>query len=220
MTLNVGAADEWPLPIPVAKDEAGWFFDTATGLDEMLSRRIGRNELSTIQVCLAIVDAQREYASTDVTGEGLLQYASKVNSDPGTKDGLYWPAGPGEPLSPLGELVAEATAEGYTLEHGNPPRPYHGYYYHILREQGPAAPGGAMNFMAHGHMIGGFGVVAWPAEYGNSGLKTFIASHHGVVYERDLGEHTSRAAKSLRAFNPETGWARSDTTQQLKPEEN
>jgi hypothetical protein len=216
MTLEVGAND-WPLPIPLVNDGSGWYFDTAAGLDELLSRRIGRNELSTIQVCLAVVDAQREYASQDFAGDGLLQYARRVNSDPDKKNGLFWPVGPGEPESPLGELIARAAAEGYTAERFVSPQPYHGYYYRILTEQGPAAPGGAMTYLAGEHMIGGFGVVAWPADYGNSGLKTFIVSHHGVVYERDLGDNTDRIARAMRAFNPEVGWEPSDTTEQIPP---
>jgi len=219
MTLEVGAT-EWPMPIPVVNGKDGWYFDTLAGLDEVLSRRIGRNELSTMQVCLAIVDAQREYASKDSDDDGLLEYARKVKSDPGQKNGLYWPVPPGEAQSPLGELVAEATLEGYTLSRpASPRRPYHGYHYRLLTEQGPAAPGGAMKFVAGEDMIGGFGVVAWPAEYANSGLKTFIVSHHGVVYERDLGDGTDRAALSMQAFNPDSGWERSDTTQALTASE-
>lgn len=217
MSLEVGPTD-WPMPIPVVQGKKGWYFDTAAGLDELLSRRIGRNELSTIQVCLAIADAEREYASHDFAGDGFLQYARQVNSDPGKKNGLYWPVADGEPPSPLGELVALATAEGYSTTHpSGRPQPYHGYYYRILTEQGPAAPDGQLNFLAQGHMIGGFGVVAWPAEYGNSGLKTFIVSHHGVVYERDLGDDTDRIVSRMRAFNPEPGWEPSDMTEQLAP---
>jgi hypothetical protein len=211
--LEVGSTD-WPLPVPVVQGEQGWYFDTAAGLDEVLSRRIGRNELSTIQVCLAIIEAQREYAAADFAGEGWGEYARKVNSDPGKRNGLYWPVAPGETESPLGELVAQATAEGYEVaDFVNPPQPYHGYFYRILTGQGPAAHGGAMNFVVQDHMIGGFGIVAWPAEYGNSGLKTFIASHHGAVYERDLGEDTDRIARTMQAFNPEPGWELSDTTE-------
>ncbi|MCC6677423.1 MAG: DUF2950 domain-containing protein [Phycisphaerales bacterium] len=213
MTLEVGA-DEWPLPVPLVKGGDGWTFDTAAGLDEMLSRRIGRNELYAIQVCAAIVDAQREYASADFTGDGWREYARRFNSEPGKRNGLYWPAAPGEPESPLGELVASATSEGYTgsKQASSGPRPFHGYLYRILTAQGPAAPGGALDFVAQGHMIGGFGVVAWPADYANSGLKTFIVSHHGTVYEKDLGDDTDRIARAMKTFNPEPGWTVSDTS--------
>lgn len=210
-TLELGAT-EWPMPIPVVKGQRGWYFDTAAGLDEMLSRRIGRNELYTIQVCLAVVDAQREYSAADLSGDGWREYATKFRSEPGKKDGLFWRAEPGEPESPLGELVAGATAEGYTAKEG--PQPFHGYYYRILTSQGPDAPGGAMDYVTQGRMIGGFGVIAWPAEYGNSGLKSFIVSHHGVVYEQDLGDDTDRIARETKAFNPAKGWEKADTSQE------
>lgn len=213
MTLEVGAT-EWPMPIPVVKGDKGWYFDTPAGIDEMLSRRIGRNELYTIQVCLAIVDAQREYASADVTGDGWREYAQRFNSEAGKKNGLYWAAAPGEPESPLGDLVASATDEGYgyVAKASNEPRPFHGYMYRILTAQGPAAPGGAMDYVAQGHMIGGFGVIAWPADYANSGLKTFIVSHHGIVYEKDLGDDTDRTARGMKTFDPGAGWVPSDTS--------
>lgn len=205
MTLVVGNND-WPLPVPIVKNDKGWYFDTATGLDEVLSRRIGRNELATIQVCLAIADAERDYASADFDGNGWREYAQKFFSTPGKKDGLYWPAAAGEPDSPLGALAAEASAEGYKRDANSGPQPYHGYYYKILTEQGPDAMGGAMSYICHGHMIGGFAVVAWPAEYGNSGLKTFIVNHQGILYERDLGDDTARLAKEMKAYNPGPGW--------------
>jgi hypothetical protein len=213
LTLEVGATD-WPLPIPVVRGEQGWYFDTPAGLDEMLSRRIGRNELYAIQVCLAIVEAQREYATADFNADGWREYARTFNSEPGKKNGLYWPAAAGEPESPLGEFVATATEEGYGArgvgEKG--PRPYHGYMYRILTSQGPAAPGGEMDYVLQGHMIGGFGVIAWPADYANSGLKSFIVSHHGVVYEKDLGDDTDRMARNMQVFNPDAGWQASDTS--------
>jgi hypothetical protein len=211
-TLEVGATD-WPLPIPVVKGEKGWYFDTAAGLDEMLSRRIGRNELYAIQVCLAVADAEREYAAGDVGGDGLRAYASKFRSDPGKHDGLFWKAGEGEAQSPLGELVATASSEGYTARTDGSPQPFHGYLYRILSAQGPAAPGGAMDYMAKGRMIGGFAVVAWPADYANSGLKTFLVSHHGVVYEKDLGDDTDRIARGMKAFDPGEGWVASDVSE-------
>ncbi len=208
--LEIGETD-WPFPIPVVKDADGWYFDTEAGSDEIITRRIGRNELSAIQVCLAIVDAQREYAAADFAGNGWREYAQRFDSEPGTRNGLYWPAAPGEPESPLGEFMATAAAGGY-LEGEHVPQPYHGYLYQILTSQGAAAPDGKMDFIAQGHMIGGFGVVVWPANYANSGLKTFIVSHLGVVYEKDLGDETDSIARSMTAFNPDEGWQKSDAT--------
>lgn len=203
-TLEVGPT-EWPMPIPIVKGEKGWYFDTDAGLDEMLSRRIGRNELDAIQTSLAIADAEREYAAADFNGDGWREYAQQFASDPGRKNGLFWHAAPGEPPSPLGELVVDAAAEGYrkTSDH---PQPYHGYYFRILTAQGDAAPGGAMSYVAEGRMIGGFAVIAWPAEYGNSGLKSFVVSHHGVVYQKDLGDNTDSIARAMKEFNPDSGW--------------
>lgn len=205
--LEVGNT-AWPLPIPIVKGDKGWYFDTAAGLDEMLSRRIGRNELYTMKVCEAIADAEREFASADMNGDGWREYAERFKSDPGKKNGLYWPPAPGEPDSPLGELVADAAAEGYgpRQDGSDGPRPFHGYYYRILKEQGPAAPGGSMSYVGQGHMIGGFGVIAWPADYGNSGLKSFIINHHEILYEKDLGDDTDRIARSITTFNPDAGW--------------
>jgi hypothetical protein len=215
MTLDVGVTD-WPLPIPVVKGDNGWYFDTPAGLDELLSRRIGRNELAAIQVCLAIGDAQREYAAADDNGDGWREYAQKFKSDEGKKDGLYWPTAEGESPSPLGDLVAEAAAEGYKprTDGGTSPRAYHGYYYRILTSQGPAAPGGELDFVLNGHMIGGFAVVAWPAEYGNSGLKTFITSHHGDVYQKDLGDDTDKIARAMTSYDPDDSWEKCSTDQE------
>jgi hypothetical protein len=197
----------WPLPIPVVRGDRGWYFDTEAGLDELLSRRIGRNELDAIEVCLAMTDAQREYAAADYSGDGWREYAQKFASDPGRRNGLFWHPGPGIPESPLGELAAAAAEEGYSAkEKSEGPRPYHGYFYRILTSQGSNAPGGAIDFVAQGHMIGGFGIVAWPADYGNSGLKSFMVSHHGVVYEKDLGDDTDRIARSMTSFDPGAGW--------------
>lgn len=211
MTLLVGAS-EWPLPIPIVREGGRWSFDTEAGVDELLSRRIGRNELSAIQVCLAIVDAQREYADGDPRKDGWREYAQKFVSDPRKRNGLYWPTGEGEPLSPLGELVAGAAAEGYTKgkAESDSTRPYRGYRYRIVKAQGADAPGGAFSYMAGGRMIGGFGVVAYPAEYGNSGIMTFIVSHNGVVHQRDLGSETERTARSMEAFNPGPEWKRAE----------
>lgn len=212
-TLEVGNT-RWPMPIPIVARGDGWSFDTEAGLDELLSRRIGRNELYTIQVCLAVADAQREYASADYGGSGMREYARTFASSPGKRNGLYWPAAPNEPESPLGELVADASDEGYSGRKPGEvgPRPFHGYYYRILTAQGPDAPGGRQNYLVRDRMIGGFGVVAWPVDYGNSGLKTFIISHHGVLYENDLGESTDRIARGMTEFNPGKGWEKADTT--------
>jgi hypothetical protein len=208
-TLLVGE-DEWPFPVPIVKSGGKYAFDTETGKDEVLNRRIGRNELAAQQVCLAIVDAQRDYVSLNPTGGDLPEYARKVVSDPGTKNGLYWPAAGGEPESPLGPLAASATAQGY----GGPAaqierlRPYHGYHYRLLTSQGAHAEGGAIEYMVDGRLIGGFGVVAYPAQYGNSGIMTFITNHDGVVYERDLGPDTKSVAENMTRFDPGPGWER------------
>ncbi|HEY1922444.1 MAG TPA: DUF2950 domain-containing protein [Tepidisphaeraceae bacterium] len=207
MTLIVGTED-WPMPIPIMSDGHKWHFDTASGLDEIVSRRIGKNELSTIQTCLAIVDAEREYVQMDPEGDNLPDYAQKFFSDPGQKNGLYWPTASNEQPSPLGSLVADATNEGYTTQ-ANPsdaPRPYHGYIYRILKSQGPNAPGGACDYVVNGKMIGGFAVIAHPAEYGNSGVMTFIVDHHGAVYQKDLGSDTASEAKSITEFDPDSSW--------------
>jgi len=211
-TVVIGYED-WPLPIPLVKEESGWRFDTAAGKEEILFRRIGRNELNTIQACRMYVQVQNEYASRGHDGmpEGL--FAQKFASDPGKQNGLYWPAKPGEPLSPLGEFVAEASSEGYLREGTNPnpaPRPFHGYYFRILTAQGPAAPGGAQSYVVNGNMTGGFALVAWPAEYGNSGIMTFIVNHDGIVYEKDSGEDTAAIASQMKDYNPDDTWRKAE----------
>jgi hypothetical protein len=197
--------DEWPFPIPLVKESAGWRFDTAEGKEEILNRRIGRNELDVIQVCLAYVDAQREYYRRDPDGDSLLQYAQKFFSTKGKQDGLYWESAPGEEESPFGPLVAEARAEGYK-KGGDKPVPYHGYYYKILTGQGKDAPGGAYDYIVRGKMMGGFGMVAYPAQYGSSGIMTFVVNHDGVVYQKDLGPQTAQVAQSITRFNPDKTW--------------
>ena len=178
-------------------------FDTASGKEEILNRRIGKNELNTIQVLLAIVDAQREYAMEDRDGDSLLEYAQKFISEPGKKNGLYWAAQEGEEPSPIGELLANARAEGYASDGSqNDPWPYHGYYYRILTAQGKNAAGGAYDYIVNGKMIGGFAVVAYPAEHDNSGVMTFIVNHDGVVYQKDLGENTAGAGQSHDIVRP------------------
>jgi hypothetical protein len=195
--------DEWPFLIPIVKQGAVWKFDTKAGEQNLLDVRIGRNELSAIKAALAYVDAQREYYLADSNSDRLLEYATKFRSSPGKKDGLYWPAKAGEPESPLGPLFAKAQAEGYGANKGKP-APFHGYYYKILKAQGKDAPGGAFDYMAKGHMIGGFALIAYPARYGVSGVKSFIVNHDGVVYEMDLGRDTVRIASKMTRFNPDS----------------
>ena len=210
MVLVIGKND-WPFPIPLAKKGDAWLFDTDKGREEVLNRRIGENELDTVQACLAIVDAQREYAMMDLDGDGLPVYAEKFASDPGKKNGLYWETKEGEEPSPLGQLFAKAKAEGYSKKgsKGNLV-PYHGYYYRILKAQGKNAPGGAYNYVVKGSMLGGFAVVAWPAKYGNSGVMTFIVNHDGIVYQKDLGPKTEVIAKKMKVFDPDTSWKKAE----------
>jgi hypothetical protein len=215
-TLLVGQ-DDWPFPVPIVKSGSKYVFDTETGKDEVLNRRIGRNELASQQVCLAIVDAQRDYVRLNPMGSDLPEYARKAVSDPGTKNGLYWPTADGEPESPLGPLAASATAQGYggSAVQKEGPRPYHGYQYRLLTSQGTHAEGGAMEYMVNGHLIGGFGVVAYPAQYGNSGIMTFITNHDGVVYQRDLGPDTQKIAEHMNAFDPGPGWTKTADDSQV-----
>jgi hypothetical protein len=203
--LAVGK-DAWPFPIPLVKDAGGWRFDTKEGKEEILNRRIGRNELSVIQVVQAYVDAQREYYLRNPQKDKLLSYAQKFASAKGKRDGLYYPTKDGEPASPLGPLVASARAEGYKSGEGGKPTAYHGYHYRILKAQGPDAPGGAYDYVAQGRMIGGHALLAWPATYGNSGVMTFMINHEGVVYEKDLGPGTAAAAEKITKFNPDKTW--------------
>jgi len=208
--LSVGN-DDWPFPIPVVKEDARWRFDTEEGGDEILARRIGRNELSAIQVCLAYVDAQREYALEDRDGDAILEYARKFMSDPGKKNGLYWDVKEGEKQSPLGPLVAMADREGYSYTgRGGKPSPYHGYYYRILKAQGRNAPGGAYDYVVRGNMFGGFSLVAYPAKYESSGIMTFIVNHDGVIYQKDLGPDTEKSAREMTLFDPDTSWKKVD----------
>jgi hypothetical protein len=211
VVLHVGNED-WPFPIPVVKKDKRWRFDTEEGREEVLARRIGRNELNVIQVCLAIVDAQREYALKDRDGDGLLEYARKFASDPGKKDGLYWKAGQGDEQSPLGSLVATAQEQGYKgAKKSDKPVPYHGYYYRILQAQGPNATGGAYEYGVNGNMIGGFALVAYPAKYGASGIMTFIVNHDGVVFQKDLGKKTAELVAAMSLFNPDKDWKKVQT---------
>jgi hypothetical protein len=204
--LFIGA-DDFPLPIPLIHNKTGWEFDTEEGRHEILYRRIGRNELDAIQTCLAFVDAEDEYAEKD-RGDGIGVYAQKIVSSPGKKDGLFWQDD--RDPSPLGELAAKASSEGYKLEGKG--TPYHGYYYRILTQQGASAPGGAMSYIVKGKMIGGFALVAYPAEYGNSGVMTFIVSHAGSVYQKDLGDLNEEIAKRVKWFDPDQTWKKVDVT--------
>jgi hypothetical protein len=210
VTLIVGSKD-WPMPIPIVKDDSGkWRFDTDAGKDEILNRRIGQNELDVIQVCNAIVDAERDYAESDPLGLGYAVYADRVISDEGQRNGLFWKTNPGEDPSPLGPLVATAVGEGYGQRKSSsaPPKPYHGYYYRVLKEQGPHAPGGAMSYVLNGRLIAGFAVVAYPADYGNSGIMTFIVNQDGIVYQKDFGDDTPKVATAMTAYDPAPDWKR------------
>ncbi|MGX5735858.1 DUF2950 domain-containing protein [Bosea thiooxidans] len=207
--------DDFPFPIPLVRVGDQWRFDTEAGRKEILYRRIGRNELDAIQASLAFADAQNDYAAKD-RGQGAGTYAQRIISRPGKKDGLYWETAPGEDQSPLGELAAEAAAEGYRA--GEKPQPFHGYYYKILKGQGPAAPGGAADYVVGGKMIGGFGLLAYPADYGNSGIMSFLVNHDGTVYQKDLGLATRRIAANMRNFNPDKGWEKVAPASDPKPE--
>jgi hypothetical protein len=215
MVLVVGD-DGFPFPFPIVKTAAGWAFDLEQGKEELLNRRVGRNELNTIQVLLAVADAQFEYARADRNGDGILEYAAKLASSEGMRDGLYWPAEEGEPLSPLGPLVAEAVRHGYERQEqadgaaSEATQPYHGYHFKLLSGQGDAAPGGALDYSVAGRSIGGFAVLAFPARYGNSGIMSFMISHDGTVYDADLGPETLEEAGAIDTFDPYEGWEKVD----------
>jgi hypothetical protein len=204
--LLIGA-DNFPFPIPLKKGDGGqWFFDTAAGKEEILTRRIGRNELAVIEVCGAVADAQAEYFSQPHDGGSKGQFALKFISDTGKQNGLYWESPEGQPKSPLGPLAAFATAEGYSTK-PNSHTPFHGYYFHMLARQGAHAPGGAKAYVVNGKMVGGFAFVAYPAEYGNSGIMTFIINQDGVLLQRDLGTTTAETATAMTEFDPDAGWS-------------
>jgi len=209
-SILVVGNDAWPFPAPIVKRGSQYAFDTNAGREEILNRRIGRNELDTMQALLAVVDAQREYAAADADGNGFADYARKFRSSPGKKDGLYWPTEGNAPQSPLGPIVAVASREGYGK--GQAPAkegqqaPYHGYYYKIITSQGKDAPGGAYDYMVGNKLLGGFAVVAWPASYRNSGVVTFIVNHDGVVFEKDLGPQTASIAAGMTRYNPDSTW--------------
>jgi hypothetical protein len=206
--LDLGV-DDWPFPIALVRQDGQWHFDTEGGKEEILNRRIGRNELDTIGVCRAYVQAQRDYDSEDHTGSGVLEFAQQLRSTPGQHDGLYWHAEPGEEISPLGPLVAQARGEGYRHQSSiltENQAPYHGYYFKILTRQGPHAPGEKYSYIIHDHMIAGFALVAWPAEWGNSGVMTFIVNQQGKVYENNLGPKTSAIVGKMTTYDPGPGW--------------
>ncbi len=212
IVLHVGT-DDWPLPIPIVKKDNTWVFDTKAGKEEILNRRIGRNELNVIEVLHAYVDAQREYASSDCKGGGVVEFAQKFISTEGKHDGLYWEAKEGEEMSPLGPLVAQAANEGYAEKaEGINFSPFHGYYYKILKGQGKHATGGVYDYVVKGKMILGFALVAYPAQYGNSGVMAFIVNQEGVIYQKDLGKNTEKIAKSMKKFDPDKTWKKVEET--------
>jgi hypothetical protein len=207
--ILVIGGEEWPFPVPLVKAADGWRFDTAAGKEEILARRIGRNELAVIDTCYAYVFAQKRYAKQGHDGKPAGAYAMAFASDPGTQNGLYWPAVRGQKLSPLGEFVAQAAEEGRANAAGSGQRSaFQGYYFRILTSQGPAAAGGAKNYVVNGVMSGGFALAAWPAQYGVTGVMTFIVNQDGVVFEKDLGKDTNAAAEKITAFNPDKSWQR------------
>lgn len=196
--------DDWPFPIPIVKTEGKWEFDTEAGLEEILVRRIGENELSAIESARTYVKAQKDYAALEIDGKSPPAYAQRIVSSAGQKDGLYWPAEEGEKPSPLTEVFAEIREEGY--EPGDAPTPYHGYYFRVLDRQGDAAKGGARDYVVDGRMTGGFALVAYPAEYGNAGIMTFLVNQDGVVFEKDLGPDTEQLVPGIDAFSPDETW--------------
>lgn len=207
MLLAVGEG-KWTLPIPIVAGTAGWYFDIDEGLERMRIRRIGRNELATMQAVLAYYDAQMEYAEQDRNGDEMLEYAQRFISTPGTRDGLYWQVEPGETLSPLGTLFADRTPKGG----------YHGYFYRILKAQGESAQGGAYSYLIGDNMQAGFAMIAWPEEYGESGIMSFIVSHDGIVYEQNLGPEGAGIAEKMLAYDPGAGWTPSKEVN--SPQEN
>ena len=204
-TLVIGEND-WPMPVPLVKRDGKWVFDGEAGIDEMIYRRVGANELGAIDVCRGYVSAQLEYASAGRDGDPPGIYALKLISDEGLHNGLYWPAAEGEPESPAGPFVAAAAEEGYRAAEDDARTPYHGYYYRMLYAQGANANGGARDYFRDGLLTEGFALIAWPADYGSSGVMTFIVNQDGVVFQKDLGEETATAVESIKAFDPDSTW--------------
>ncbi|MGD1086074.1 MAG: DUF2950 domain-containing protein [Verrucomicrobiota bacterium] len=208
IVLQIGV-DSWPFPIPLARQGGEWFFDTEAGREEILNRRVGMDELAAIRVCHAYVDAQREYASQPRNADGVLEYAQHLRSATNTHDGLYWRTEPGEPLSPFGPLIAQAREEGYqhaTKIMGENLAPYRGYCFKILTRQGSHAPAGKYNYIINGHMLAGFALVAWPEEWGNSGVMTFMVNQQGKVWQKNLGPNTPSLAPAITTFDPDDTW--------------
>lgn len=214
-SLHIGS-DDWTLPFPLILEGGRWHFDLDAGHDEIVNRRVGRNESNVIEASLAFVDAERDYASVDRDGDGILEYAQRFMSTEGMRDGLYWPTQAGEPSSPLGLFFADAGAESYASrgvsnsENGakqpQPSNAYYGYYYRILTSQGADAPGGTYDYIVNGNMIGGFAMIAYPAEYRVSGIMTFMVNHEGIVYQKDLGPDTTSVVEEITEFNPDDSW--------------
>lgn len=205
--------EQWPFPIPIVHDSRGWWFDTAAGKVEVLARRIGRNELAAIGTLRTYAIAQKEYASVGHDGRPAGCFAQKLRSDPGTQNGLYWPTAAGEKPSPLGQFVAQAASEGYPAQDSASSQPtalvpYHGYYFRSLAAQGPGAPGGRMSYVDNGAMTRGFAMVAWPADYGNSGIMSFLVGSDGIIYETDLGEGTAASASGITEYDPDGRWSK------------
>ena len=202
ITLEVGT-NQWPMPIPLVRADGQWHFDTAAGKEEVINRHIGKDELNTIGVCRAFVVAQRQFAGMNPEGA----FAEKFKSSAGKQDGLYWPAGENQTASPFGPLVTKAYAQGYAWRKDAAPQPFHGYYFRILSRQGSAAPGGAMSYIQHGRMTGGFALVAYPQTWDKSGVMTFLVGQDGKVYQQNLGETTGRTAGAMKEYNPDGDWA-------------
>jgi hypothetical protein len=203
--------ESWPFPVPLVKTPRGWVFDAAAGKEEVLNRRIGRNELTTIETCLAFVKAQREYARAGHDGRPAGVYAQRFSSDQGSQNGLYWPSERGAPRSPLGDLVAQAARDGLQRDTAHAGQtPFHGYHFRILEGQGAAATGGARSYVVNGQMTGGFALVAWPAQYDATGIMTFIVNQDGVVHEKDLGSDTATKAAAITRYDPDATWAKVD----------
>lgn len=207
--LEVGR-DKWPFPFPLIQDAGKWRFDSTAGADEIINRRVGDNELFAMQACLAYVDAQREYYLRNPEKDPLLHYAQRLMSSPGKRDGLYFEVAADEPQSPLGTGFANARSEGYLKDEKAKSEPFHGYYFRIVKAQGPNAAGGAYDYVVRDKMIGGFALVAFPAEYGSGGVMTFIVNHDGVVFSKDLGAETAKLASGIAVFDPDSSWKREE----------
>ena len=207
--LHIGN-ESWPFPVPIVKYNDKWFFDTEAGKEETLNRRIGENELTAILVCRTYVKAQREYILKDWDGDGIVAYAQKLRSDKGKRNGLFWRSAPGEVLSPLGELVAQAWHEGYKKDRAvfkeAEPSAFHGYYFRILTGQGKNVPGGSYSYIINGNMVGGFALAAFPSNWGKSGVMTFVVNQQGKVYEKNLGSDTAKSIQKMKLYNPDKTW--------------